>query len=248
MRVPVTDLLTSAVRDFASEPPFRDYVEPDRLLVVATRGRRGPHGKRAACHFTRFRETGERVSADGRWEFPRLTHHGHDVRYVISFVLPRFLFLDPREQAEDIVHELLHIDPSFGGWSSPLRHGARYDARVRLLARRALDRGRSVPALATPGETVLYRRLRPFPHPLLRHDRDAKRRYDERDLELAALSVDARDAEPPPPRYLYRCPACDTRYPRQRPLRMASCGRCADGYDARFKLALVGRGQRTPSP
>ena len=49
----------------------------------ATRGRRGPHGKRAACHFTRFRETGGRVSADGRWEFPTLTVGGHDIRYVI---------------------------------------------------------------------------------------------------------------------------------------------------------------------
>ncbi|MFG0320196.1 MAG: hypothetical protein ACF8XB_23185, partial [Planctomycetota bacterium JB042] len=202
-----------------------------------------PHGKRAACHAPRVRETGERNSADGRWEVPRLTFGGHDIRYVISFVLPRFLFLEPHEQAEDIVHELLHVDPSFGGWSSPLRHGARYDARVRALARAALGRGLSVPPLAAPGDTVLYRRLRPFPHPLRRRDRMAKWTYDDDDLETAALHLDPRDREPPPPRYLYRCPSCETLYPRQRPLRMASCGDCASGYDARFKLKLV-RGSR----
>lgn len=247
MRAPVTDLLTSAVREFASVSPFDDYIDPDRLLVVATRGRKGPHGKRAACHFTSFRETGGRISADKRWEFPSLRFFGHDVRYVISFVLPRFLFLDPREQAEDIVHELLHVDPSFGGWSSPLRHGARFDARVRAIADRASADGLTVPPLAGPGETAFYRRLRPFPHPTLRRDKSAKRQYDERDLETAALRVDPRDAEPPPPRYLYSCPSCDSLYPRQRPLRMASCGRCAGGYDARFKLKLIPKTARSAS-
>ena len=239
MRELVTDLLEAAVADFASTEPFRRYVDPDRILVVATRGRRGPHGKRAACHFTRFRETGTRRSADGRWEFPELVVDGRDIRYVISFVLPRFLFLQAEEQAEDIVHELLHIDPSFGGWSSPLRHGARYDARVKDLATQALAKGLAVPSLAQDGKTAFYRRLRPFPHPFRRRDPDAKRRYGELDLETAALRVDPSDAKPPAPRYLYRCPVCETTYPRQRPLRMASCGECANGYDARFKLKLI---------
>jgi hypothetical protein len=43
-----------------------------------------------------------------------------------------------------------------------------------------------------------------------------------------------------PPRYLYECPACRTEYPRQKILRMASCGDCSRGgkFDSRFKLRL----------
>lgn len=42
-----------------------------------------------------------------------------------------------------------------------------------------------------------------------------------------------------PPRYLYVCPVCHTEYPRQKRLRLASCGKCSrHGFDDRFKLIL----------
>ena len=43
------------------------------------------------------------------------------------------------------------------------------------------------------------------------------------------------------PRYLYACPSCEREYPRQRRLRMASCGYCTPGktYNERYKLRLV---------
>ena len=43
-----------------------------------------------------------------------------------------------------------------------------------------------------------------------------------------------------PPKYVYICDNCNTEYPRQRRLRMASCGHCSPGgrYDGRFKLRL----------
>lgn len=41
-----------------------------------------------------------------------------------------------------------------------------------------------------------------------------------------------------PPRYIYVCPQCKKEYPRQKQLRMASCGDCSKGgkFDERFKL------------
>jgi predicted SprT family Zn-dependent metalloprotease len=44
-----------------------------------------------------------------------------------------------------------------------------------------------------------------------------------------------------PPRYVYTCPGCEREYPRQKRLRMASCGHCSAGgrYDKRFKLKLL---------
>jgi len=46
-----------------------------------------------------------------------------------------------------------------------------------------------------------------------------------------------------PPRYIYRCPRCGREYPRQKRLRMASCGVCTPGrsFDQRFKLKLKKR-------
>jgi predicted SprT family Zn-dependent metalloprotease len=42
-----------------------------------------------------------------------------------------------------------------------------------------------------------------------------------------------------PPRWVYFCPSCAREYPRQKRLRMASCGVCSKrGYDGRFKLKL----------
>lgn len=241
----VTDRLKEAVTRFASAAPFSSYVDPSLIVVTAQRGRSGPTGKRAECHFTRFRETRDRVSRDGRWRLPEVRIDGKDMRYIISFVFPRFLFLSPEEQAEDIVHELLHIDESFSGIGSARRHGPRYDAKVSSIARRALKDGITVPHFANVGDVVYYKRFRPFPRPyrtMIAPNSPTSpdsRRFDERHLEVAALRLHARDMAPPPARYVYQCPACGKLYPRQKPLRMASCGRCSDGYDARFKLSLV---------
>lgn len=42
------------------------------------------------------------------------------------------------------------------------------------------------------------------------------------------------------PKYLYICPGCKKEYPRQKRIRMASCGICSDKgkFDNRFKLKL----------
>ncbi|RKX18388.1 MAG: hypothetical protein DRP35_09385 [Candidatus Zixiibacteriota bacterium] len=43
-----------------------------------------------------------------------------------------------------------------------------------------------------------------------------------------------------PPKYLYECPNCKSQYPRQKRLRMASCGKCSGGkYNNRFKLKRI---------
>jgi len=44
-----------------------------------------------------------------------------------------------------------------------------------------------------------------------------------------------------PPRYVYACGSCGREFPRQKPLRMSSCGYCSAGgrFDPRFKLKLI---------
>lgn len=239
MRSLVTNLLHDLIRAYAARPPFDAYIDAEDLLVVATRGRRGMSGKHAACHFTAFAENSERISPDGHWEFPELVVDGRPIRYVISFVLPRFLFLEPEQQAEDVVHELLHIAPSFCGSSSALRHGRRYNALTRQIARAGLADGVTVPSLGRDGDTIYYRKLKRFPDPVRRRGPEPPPIIDETALVVSTLTVNAEDRQPPPPRYLYECPSCGQRYARRRALRMASCGACARGYDGRFKLRLI---------
>ncbi len=73
----------------------------------------------------------------------------------------------------------------------------------------------------------------------LRHDAAFKR-------VAKRIGASIRATEHPslrkPPRYVYICPHCLTEYPRQKRLRMASCGRCSkNGFDARYKLLLKKR-------
>lgn len=55
----------------------------------------------------------------------------------------------------------------------------------------------------------------------------------------ASLRANEHPALRRPPRYIYICPQCLTEYPRQKRLRMASCGKCSGGkFDTRYKLIL----------
>jgi hypothetical protein len=70
----------------------------------------------------------------------------------------------------------------------------------------------------------------------LNHDAAFKR-------EAARIGASLRAQSHPslrkPPRYLYACPTCDTEYPRQKRMRMSSCGRCSQGrFDEQHKLRL----------
>lgn len=65
----------------------------------------------------------------------------------------------------------------------------------------------------------------------------------KREARRIGASVKARShpALRRPPKYLYTCPGCKREYPRQRQIRLASCGYCSSGgkYDKRYKLRLV---------
>ncbi|MCK4301789.1 MAG: SprT-like domain-containing protein [candidate division Zixibacteria bacterium] len=62
------------------------------------------------------------------------------------------------------------------------------------------------------------------------------------EAQRVGASVKAREHQSlrKPPRYLYVCPDCGREYPRQKRLRMASCGVCTPGktFDQRYKLRL----------
>ncbi len=59
----------------------------------------------------------------------------------------------------------------------------------------------------------------------------------------ASIRARAHPSLRKPPRYVYVCGNCGREYPRQKRLRMASCGACSRGgrFDARHKLRLKKR-------
>ncbi len=62
----------------------------------------------------------------------------------------------------------------------------------------------------------------------------------------ASLRAKSHPALRRPPRYVYICDSCGSEYPRQKRLRMASCGTCSRGgrFDRRFKLRLKDSAKR----
>lgn len=72
-----------------------------------------------------------------------------------------------------------------------------------------------------------------------RHDAAFKREAARVGATLKARSHPSLRREP---KYLYQCPGCKLEYPRQKRLRLASCGKCSTGgrFDKRFKLKLTG--------
>ncbi|HUV31576.1 MAG TPA: SprT-like domain-containing protein [Acidobacteriota bacterium] len=62
----------------------------------------------------------------------------------------------------------------------------------------------------------------------------------------ASVRAKAHPSLRKPPRYIYVCRHCGREYPRQRRLRMASCGHCsrAGRFDPRFKLKLKASASR----
>ncbi|MFZ5981726.1 MAG: SprT-like domain-containing protein [Candidatus Zixiibacteriota bacterium] len=72
----------------------------------------------------------------------------------------------------------------------------------------------------------------------MKHDRAFK---DEAIRIGASVRANSHPALTRPPKYIYLCANCGREYPRQKRLRMASCGICSRGgvFDERFKLRLL---------
>lgn len=49
------------------------------------------------------------------WTVQRLFHKGHEMLYMLTFYLPRFLNLSYSEKLVTVFHELYHISPDFNG-------------------------------------------------------------------------------------------------------------------------------------
>jgi predicted metallopeptidase len=126
------------------------HVDMSRVAVSFSQTRRrGCEGMHASLTPLRF--------ADGkmhtfrrkrRWGLQRVYDAGgREMLYILTFYLPRFLDLAPREKLTTVLHELWHIGPKFDGdvrrlGSRCYAHGSsqkKYDAHVETLLNRWLS-------------------------------------------------------------------------------------------------------------
>src|SRR3954465_14240202 len=139
-----TDRLTVLMQDVVSRVPALSFIDMSEVLVFARAGRSHAEGAFATCHcltlptsepgyfFWKDRDTGE-LTRQSEWfitKSPLVRIGPKQVKYLISFVLPRFCnqSLEPSRKAElypgappwigkldTIVHELYHIAPDHSG-------------------------------------------------------------------------------------------------------------------------------------
>ncbi len=139
-----TERLTLLMQDIVSRVPTLSFIDMADVLVFARAGRSNAEGAFATCHclslppsdpgyyFWRDRTT-QTLTRRSEWfvtKSPAMTIGTHDVKYMLSFALPRFCdqSLDKSRKErfypggepwmaklDTVVHELYHIDPELAG-------------------------------------------------------------------------------------------------------------------------------------
>jgi hypothetical protein len=139
-----TERLALLMQDIVSRVPTLSFIDMADVLVFARAGRSNAEGAFATCHclslppsdpgyyFWRDRTT-QTLTRRSEWfvtKSPAMTIGTHDVKYMLSFALPRFCdqSLDKSRKErfypggepwmaklDTVVHELYHIDPELAG-------------------------------------------------------------------------------------------------------------------------------------
>lgn len=139
-----TERLTALMQDIVRRVPLLSFIDPADVLMFARSGRSHAEGAFATCHcltlpasepgyyFWRDRTT-QRITRRSEWfvtKSPVVTLGEREIKYMISFALPRFCdqsldrsrkerFYPGAEpwtaKLDTVVHELYHIDPELKG-------------------------------------------------------------------------------------------------------------------------------------
>jgi len=139
-----TDRLTELMEDVVARVPTLSFIDMADVLVFARSGRSNAEGAFATCHclslppsepgyyFWRDRTT-HKLTRRSEWfvtKSPVVSVGGREIKYMISFALPRFCdqsldrsrkerFYPGAEpwmaKLDTVIHELYHIDPELAG-------------------------------------------------------------------------------------------------------------------------------------
>ncbi len=173
-----TERITVLMQDVVERTPRLSFIDLREVVVFGRFGRTDAEGAFATCHcltlpesepgyyFWRDRSTGE-LTRRSEWfvtKSPQVRVGGTEIKYLISFVLPRFcdqslehsrkIELYPQgtpswiAKLDTIVHELYHIDPDESGIrrvsrsdgsDSPRSHGPLFYEEVAAMVKGYID-------------------------------------------------------------------------------------------------------------
>ncbi|PWT79466.1 MAG: hypothetical protein C5B57_13890 [Blastocatellia bacterium] len=223
-----TERLAHLMQDVVTRVPTLSFIDPADLLVFARAGRTNADGPFATCHcltlppseqgyyFWRDRSSG-RITRRSEWfvtKSPVVTLGGRQVKYMISFALPRFCDQSVGRTRKErlypggepwlakldtVVHELFHIDPDHNGIRRIEREDGTYSAHC--------HGDHFFQQVADMVSTYLDSRPEPEVYDFLRHDFDA---LDKRFGGVVATTF--RTFPSFPQRYIERAeaqPTCD---------------------------------------
>jgi hypothetical protein len=127
-----TDHMRVLCADLCSRLDELAHIDISRIAIRFCQARtRSRYGVYASLTPLRFAAGSLTVRRRGRtWSIERLFDDaGHEMLYLLSFYLPRFLERPFDYKLSTVVHELLHISPAFDG--DVRRHPGRYYAHGR---------------------------------------------------------------------------------------------------------------------
>jgi hypothetical protein len=144
-----TDQMRRLIADMVQRLPELSHVDLYHVAISFAQARnRSSYGTYATLTPMRFDGGALSTNRDGRqYTVQRLyAPTGHEILYILTFYLPRFLDVDLNQKLVTILHELWHINPRFDG--DIRRHEGRcyahsrsqehYDAGMQELANRWL--------------------------------------------------------------------------------------------------------------
>lgn len=112
-----TAAMHNLISDISRYSPHFSHLQPQKMLVglsksKTTRGA-GTYAKIISMRF----ENGSLFTKQKNktYEIERRWHKGHEILYIIYFLLPRFQNLNFDEKMTTVFHELYHISPHFDG-------------------------------------------------------------------------------------------------------------------------------------
>ncbi len=199
-----TGPMEALVEDIVRRLPALAHVRLESLLVTISRARRGGlSGTYARIFPLRFERGAVRTTRRvGRelhtYEMPPLVHHGRDILYIVTFLLPRFQNLTFEQKVATVVHELYHVSEACDGDIRRLpgknfAHGYSREAYDRKMEALAAE------YLADPAHRPFTEFLKPRFHTLEgRHGGVAGRRTSPPAPRLVAAEPAPRRARPEP--------------------------------------------------
>ena len=142
----LTDDISLLVHLLSKRVERLSHLKPGQILHGISQARtRSKYGVYAQCHGLRFKHgLREQPARDGQfWQWPIIKVRGTEILYYITYFLPRFLDVPPRDRLHTLIHELYHVNPKFNGdlRRFPGRnefHGHNFDATVDSILDEAL--------------------------------------------------------------------------------------------------------------